>query len=94
MSDEKIIPSVRPREKLKLLGIQALSLTELFALIIQTGTSKKNVMQISGKLAKIFRYEPEKITLKKLLSIRYRFYKSSKNSCSVRIGQKNTDRFG
>lgn len=69
MSDEKIIPLVRPREKLKLLGIQALSLTELFALIIQTGTSKKNVMQISGKLAKIFRYEPEKITLKKLLSI-------------------------
>ena len=69
MSDEKIIPSIKPREKLKLLGIQSLSMTELLALIIQVGTSRKNVMQISGRLAKILKYEPDKISLKRLLSI-------------------------
>ena len=69
MSEEKIIPSIKPREKLKLLGIQSLSMTELLALIIQVGTSRKNVMQISGRLAKILKYEPDKISLKRLLSI-------------------------
>lgn len=69
MSNEKIIPPIRPREKLKLLGIQSLSMTELLALIIQTGTKKRNVMQISNRLAKLLKSEPDKISLKKLLSI-------------------------
>lgn len=70
MSNEKIIPSIKLREKLKLLGVQSLTITELLVLILQSGTPQKDVVQISNKLAKMLKYETEKISLKKLLSIK------------------------
>ena len=67
MSNEKIIPSIKLREKLKLLGVQSLTITELLVLILQSGAPQKEVVQISNRLAKMLKYETEKISLKKLL---------------------------
>lgn len=40
----------RPRERLRLHGPQALSNAELLAIILRTGTTRDNVLELSGKL--------------------------------------------
>src|SRR5436305_15336584 len=40
----------RPRERLKHYGPQALSNSELLAIILRTGTTRDNVIELAGKL--------------------------------------------
>jgi DNA repair protein RadC len=40
----------RPRERLRNYGAQALSSAELLAIILRTGTTRDNVLELSGKL--------------------------------------------
>src|SRR5256886_15380087 len=40
----------RPRERLRNYGAQALSNAELLAIILRTGTTRDNVLELSGKL--------------------------------------------
>src|SRR5947209_20322714 len=40
----------RPRERLQHYGPQALSTAELLAIILRTGTSRDNVIELAGKL--------------------------------------------
>ena len=40
----------RPRERLRHYGAQALSSAELLAIILRTGTTRDNVLELSGKL--------------------------------------------
>lgn len=49
--------SERPREKLEKKGVSALSDVELLSLILRTGTSGKNVKELSGEILKSFDLE-------------------------------------
>jgi DNA repair protein RadC len=40
----------RPRERLRMYGSQSLSNAELLAIILRTGTSRENVLELAGKL--------------------------------------------
>lgn len=57
MSNYKIkeLPiSSRPRERLKRVGVQNLSDSELLSILLKTGTKKKNVTDLSNELLKIY----------------------------------------
>ncbi|SHE66212.1 RadC family protein [Clostridium fallax] len=49
----KDIPKLeRPQERLKIYGAESLSNSELLALILRTGTSKENILSLSGRILK------------------------------------------
>lgn len=50
MRIKDISPENRPRERLKQLGVEALSNAELLAVILQKGTPKENVIDMSNRL--------------------------------------------
>ena len=47
---KEMMPEERPREKLTEKGAASLSNTELLAILLRTGTGRKNVMEIAGEL--------------------------------------------
>ena len=49
--------SDRPREKLIEFGFEALTNTELLAIILQTGTSEKNALELAGEILDAFSTE-------------------------------------
>jgi DNA repair protein RadC len=51
---QSLPPEERPRERLKQLGAENLSLQELLALIIERGNKKQNVLQLSQELISHF----------------------------------------
>ncbi len=54
MSLLKLPPQERPRERLMSLGIDALSLTELVAILLTTGTKEKSVLELSQEIVAKF----------------------------------------
>ena len=50
MKMKEMMPEERPREKLTEKGAASLSNTELLAILLRTGTGRKNVMEIAGEL--------------------------------------------
>ena len=56
MKVKDIPPENRPRERLKQNGVEALSNAELLAIILQKGTYKENVIDMSNRL---LAYSPE-----------------------------------
>lgn len=63
--------SQRPRERLKELGIKTLSQAELLAIVLQKGTHKKNVIDMSNELLNKYSLnELNSLTLKELTSVK------------------------
>ena len=44
------MPDLLPREKLQTLGLDAMTLSELLAIVLNTGTRKENVLELSARL--------------------------------------------
>lgn len=51
---KKLIKIEQPREKIKKYGAERLSSPELLALILRTGTSRRNVLKLSEKIMEVF----------------------------------------
>lgn len=59
----------RPREKLKEKGVQALSGTELIAIILGSGIKGQDVRAIASKIAKLIADNKDKLSLELLLTV-------------------------
>lgn len=60
----------RPREKMLKNGKSSLTTKELIALILGSGSSKRDVMEIAGEIAKIFKQKQDDISIKELSTIK------------------------
>ncbi len=60
----------RPREKMLKNGSISLTTTELVALILGSGSSKRDVMEISGELIKLFEKKQNNISMDDLLNVK------------------------
>ncbi len=61
MKIKEMVPEYRPRERLMTKGVQVLSDAELLAIILQKGTKRENVVDMSHKI--LFRYSLDKLQL-------------------------------
>lgn len=66
---KKHLKSDLPRERMRTKGVQALSLEELVAILLQVGSSKRNVLKLSKHLVKKVNQRWKEITLEGLLKI-------------------------
>jgi len=66
---KKMHHSERPREKLIKYGVSKLSMQELLAIIIKTGSKKKNALSIAEEIIKKFNSSLEKTSISKLKGI-------------------------
>ena len=60
MKLKEIIPSERPRERLIKHGVKALSLSELFSIILSTGSKKNSITELSSKIVNFISAEKNK----------------------------------
>lgn len=60
MKLKEIIPSERPRERLIKHGAKALSLSELFSIILSTGSKKNSITELSSKIVNFISAEKNK----------------------------------
>ena len=82
--------SQRPREKLKNYGYEALSDEELFAILIETGSKKKNAIEISREiLSKFSAEELLSISIEELCEIDgIKLAKASKIIAAIQLGKR------
>lgn len=89
MYEIKNSKTLRPREKLKLFGIHSLNTAELLALILQTGTKGKNVMEVAKELSAILKKQESPLTLRQLEQIMgVGFIKATKLLAAFELGKR------
>ncbi|MDU2830413.1 MAG: DNA repair protein RadC [Anaerococcus sp.] len=86
--------SQRPREKLKDYGYEALSDEELFAILIETGSKKKNAIEISREiLSKFSAEELLSISIEELCEIDgIKLAKASKIIAAIQLGKRLSEK--